>query len=56
MKDITIKTLESRIDDHKQYSRMDSLFISSQKFMYRTYARTASNLSIESYAVQETGK
>ena len=55
MKDIRIKTLENRIDGLEQYSKMDNLVISDLDVLHRTYARTASNLSIDSHTVQESG-
>ena len=55
MKDIMIKTLENRIDDLEQYSKMDNVIISGLNVQYRTYARTASNLPIDNYSVQEAG-
>ena len=55
MKDINIKTLENRIDDLEQYSKMDNVIISGLNVQYRTYARTVSNLPIDNYSVQEAG-
>ena len=47
--------LENRIDDLKQYSKMDNVIISGLNVQYRTYARTASNLPMDNYSVQEAG-
>ena len=55
MKDVRIKMLKNRIDDPEQYSKMDNLVISGQDVQHRTYARTASNLSIDRHTVQEAG-
>ena len=55
MKDIKIKTLEKRIDDFEQYSKMDNLIISALNVQHRTYARTASNMPIDNYTAQEAG-
>ena len=52
MKNIRSEMLEKRIDDLEQYSKMDNLIISGLNVQYRTYARTACNLSMDSYAVQ----
>ena len=47
--------LEKRIDNFQQYSKKDNLVISGLNVQHRTYVRTASNLSIDSYTVQEAG-
>ena len=53
MKDIRIKTLENGIDDLEQYSKMDNIVISGVNVQHRTYARTSSNFTMDSYTVQE---
>ena len=55
MKDIRIKTLEKKIDDLEQYSKMDTLNLSGLNVQNITYARTASNLSMHNYIVHEAG-
>ena len=55
MKDIRIETLENRIDDLEQYSKIDNVIISGLSVQRRAYVRTASNLPMDKYSVQEAG-
>ena len=55
MKDIMIKMLENKIDDLELYSKMDNLIISGLNVQFITCMRTASNLPIGNYTVQEAG-
>ena len=55
MKDIWIITLENRIADLEQYSKIDNVIISGLNFQYGTDTRTASNLPMGNDSVKEAG-